>query len=75
MSYDLWNAGVDLERVVFVGFTRADIEDMYTRVELLATFACRYCMSREDGLQLYLAEGLRVAPGEVRRRLRRYYFF
>lgn len=75
MSYDLWNDDVDFERVVFVGFERIDIDDMYMRIEELAVLECRYCMSRESGLRLYLAEGLRVAPDEVRRRLRRYYFF
>ncbi|MFQ5634148.1 MAG: ArnT family glycosyltransferase [Gammaproteobacteria bacterium] len=75
MSYDLWNAGLDLQRVLFVGFERGDIEDMYTRVDELAELNCRYCMPREDGLRLLLAEGLRVSGDEVRERLRRYYFF
>lgn len=75
MSYDLWNGGLDLGRVVFVGFKREDIGEMYAHVEQLAVLDCRYCMSRENGLQLFLATGLRVAPDEVRRRLRRYYFF
>jgi len=75
MTYDLWNASVDFERVVFVGFDRGDLADMYARVDELAVLECRYCMSRENGLRLFLAEGLLVAPDEIRRRLRRYYFF
>ncbi|MFW2403943.1 MAG: ArnT family glycosyltransferase [Gammaproteobacteria bacterium] len=75
MSYDLWNRDADLERVVFVGFERADIADLYSAIEALGELDCRYCMSREDGLKVYLAEGLRVAPDEVRDRIRRYYFF
>jgi len=75
MSYDLWNADMDFDRVVFVGFDRGEIADLYARVEELATLNCRHCMSRENGLHLYLAEGLLVSPDEVRQRLRRYYFF
>jgi hypothetical protein len=75
MSYDLWNREADLNRVLFVGFERGEIEDLYTTVEELGALECRYCMSREDGLKLYLAEGLRAAPAQVRDRIRRYYFF
>lgn len=75
MSYDLWNQDADLDRVLFVGFELVEIEDLYTTVEQLATLECRYCMSREDGLKLYLAEGRRAAPDQVRERIRRYYFF
>jgi len=75
MSYDLWNAPANFERVVFVGFERDEIADLYSRVDELAVLECRYCMSRENGLRLFLADGLLVAPDEVRRRLRRYYFF
>jgi len=56
-------------------FDRGDLADMYARVDELAVLECRYCMSRENGLRLFLAEGLLVAPDEIRRRLRRYYFF
>ncbi len=75
MSYDLWNAGLDYERVVYVGFESEDLAGMYARVDQVAVLQCRYCMSRENGARLYLAEGLRVSPAEVRARLRRYYFF
>ncbi|MBT8444991.1 MAG: glycosyltransferase family 39 protein, partial [Gammaproteobacteria bacterium] len=75
MSYDLWNRDAALDRVLFVGFDLVDIEDLYTTVEELATLECRFCMSREDGLKLYLAEGRRAAPDQVRDRIRRYYFF
>ncbi len=75
MSYDLWNADLDYERVVYVGFERDDLADMYARVDELAVLKCRYCMSRENGARLYLAEGLLVSPEQVRERLKRYYFF
>lgn len=75
MSYDLWNADLDYERVVYVGFDRGELADLYARVNQLGVFECRYCMSRENGLRLFLAEGLLVQPDEVRARLRRYYFF
>lgn len=75
MSYDLWNRAADFNRVVFVGFDRDDLIDLYAKVEELGQLECRYCMSREEGLRLYLAEGLRVAPEQVRDRIRRYFFF
>ena len=75
MSYDLWNADFDFERVLFVGFEPADLEHLYERIEELAVLECRYCMSRENGMRLLLAEGLRVPPDDVRGQLRRYYFF
>lgn len=75
MSYGLWSEDANFDRVVFVGYERDELDELYAAVEKIATLECRYCMSREDGLRLYLAEGLRVPPDEVRRRLKRYYFF
>lgn len=75
MSYDLWNAGLDYERVVYVGFEREDLADLYARVAEVGVLQCRYCMSRENGARLFLAEGLLVPAEQVRNRLRRYYFF
>jgi hypothetical protein len=75
MTYHLWSADRNYARGLYVGFSRDELQPLFERLDELGQLACSGCMDREQGLQVFYADGPRLPPAELRERLRRYDFF
>jgi hypothetical protein len=72
-NYWLWGpGGFDGSVVVAVGFSRAQLEPWFDRVEEAAVVRCRWCMPVQNGRPVHVCRGLRGSVAELWSRLRRY---
>ncbi len=75
VNYHFWNADADLRQLLTVGFDRALLESLYGEVQVLEQFSCERCMARENGLLIARVSAPKQSPEEIRREIKRFYFF
>ncbi|HEY5645357.1 MAG TPA: glycosyltransferase family 39 protein [Pseudomonadales bacterium] len=75
MNYTLWAAGQPFDDVIAVGFGLPLLQGLYRDVEVLQTFTCARCMARENGLLIVRCRDRAVDSDEIRRQIKRFYFF
>lgn len=75
VNYHLWSEGQTFDDVIAVGFELRLLNALYDEVTVLEQFRCERCMARENGLLIVRARRPAVDPQEIRRLIKRFYFF
>jgi len=75
MNYYLWFPPADIDKAVFVGFEKNELEEMFADVVPAGRMSCSRCTRRERSLEIFRVAEPRLCGAEIRERIRRLHAF